>query len=285
MTPQEIQASLEAIIYAADEPATLDQISKALGIEKPEARAALEQLTAAYQTEDRGIEVRKVAGGWKFYTKAQHHDVVRKFIKSLQPPLRLTMPALETLAVIAYKQPATVPEINEIRGVHVGGVIKTLLEKRLITTAGRKEVIGRPILYRTSKQFMMRFGLSDLDELPSLKEFEALAQAALGSDEGIAEAQPEDSAAISKEIVDAEVVDVEAQSVEVVAEAGAAVSDDLSDDAASEAEYVPESVKDSISDAVQNSKEPATGTTEDSDKSRAAAASAGSTSQSSDSET
>lgn len=192
MTPEEIQAGLEAIIYAADEPATLDQIAKALGIEKPEARAALDQLTATYQTEDRGIEVRKVAGGWKFYTKAQHHDVVRKFIKSLQPPLRLTMPALETLAVIAYKQPVTVPEINEIRGVHVGGVIKTLLEKRLITTAGRKEVIGRPILYRTSKQFMMRFGLSDLDELPSLKEFEALAQAALGSDEGIAELQPED---------------------------------------------------------------------------------------------
>jgi segregation and condensation protein B len=194
MTPQEIQAGLEAIIYAADEPATVDQISKALGIEKADARAALDQLTATYQTEDRGIEVRKVAGGWKFYTKAQHHDVVRKFIKSLQPPLRLTMPALETLAVIAYKQPVTVPEINEIRGVHVGGVIKTLLEKRLITTAGRKEVIGRPILYRTSKQFMMRFGLSDLDELPSLKEFEALAQAALGSDEGIAEVQPEEAA-------------------------------------------------------------------------------------------
>ena len=244
MTPQEIQSSLEAIIYAADEPATLDQISKALGIEKPEARAALEQLTAAYQTDDRGIEVRKVAGGWKFYTKAQHHDVVRKFIKSLQPPLRLTMPALETLAVIAYKQPVTVPEINEIRGVHVGGVIKTLLEKRLITTAGRKEVIGRPILYRTSKQFMMRFGLSDLDELPSLKEFEALAQAALGSDEGIAEAQPEDSAAISEEVVDAEIVNVE-----VVAEGGVAVAgtevvaeaanDDFSDDASSEAGTVP----------------------------------------------
>jgi segregation and condensation protein B len=292
MTPQEIQSSLEAIIYAADEPATLDQISKALGIEKPEARAALEQLTAAYQTDDRGIEVRKVAGGWKFYTKAQHHDVVRKFIKSLQPPLRLTMPALETLAVIAYKQPVTVPEINEIRGVHVGGVIKTLLEKRLITTAGRKEVIGRPILYRTSKQFMMRFGLSDLDELPSLKEFEALAQAALGSDEGIAEAQPEDSAAISEEIIDAEVVNVE-----VVAEAGATVadtdaeitvtevvaeaaSDDLSDDATSEAEYVPESAKDSMSDAPQKSESPAATATDDTDKSRAAAASAGAASHS-----
>jgi segregation and condensation protein B len=308
MTPQEIQSSLEAIIYAADEPATLDQISKALGIEKPEARAALEQLTAAYQTDDRGIEVRKVAGGWKFYTKAQHHDVVRKFIKSLQPPLRLTMPALETLAVIAYKQPVTVPEINEIRGVHVGGVIKTLLEKRLITTAGRKEVIGRPILYRTSKQFMMRFGLSDLDELPSLKEFEALAQAALGSDEGIAEAQPEDSAAVSEEIIDAEVVNVEVVAeaeiavTEVVAEAA---SDDLSDDAASEAGTVPGNANDSISDASaeqeaesefaespaqtaaqtfsdapQPSESSVTSTTDDADKSRAAAASAGSASRS-----
>jgi segregation and condensation protein B len=291
MTPQEIQAALEAIIYAADEPATLDQISKALGIEKPETRAALEQLTAAYQTEDRGIEVRKVAGGWKFYTKAQHHDVVRKFIKSLQPPLRLTMPALETLAVIAYKQPVTVPEINEIRGVHVGGVIKTLLEKRLITTAGRKEVIGRPILYRTSKQFMMRFGLSDLDELPSLKEFEALAQAALGSDEGIAEAQPEESAAIAEEVVDAEVVEVEvvaeaeaeaavAKSGPAVTEAGIAVSDDLSDDAASGAQTMPENAKDSISDASAGQEAES-----DADKSRAAAASAGSSNHSSDSET
>jgi segregation and condensation protein B len=188
---REIQAALEAIIYAADEPATLDQIAHALGVEKSVARAALDLLVAAYSVEDRGIEVRKVAGGWKFYTKPQHHDAVRKFIKSLQPPLRLTMPALETLAVIAYRQPATVPEINEIRGVNVGGVIKTLLEKRLITTAGRKEVIGRPILYRTSKQFLMRFGLSDLDELPSLKEFEQLAQAALGSDAGIAPIEPE----------------------------------------------------------------------------------------------
>src|SRR5271154_3219035 len=192
MTPQEIQAALEAIIYAADEPASIDQISRALGVEKTEARAALDLLVASYSTDDRGIEVRKVAGGWKFSPKPQHHDVVRRFIKSLQPPILLTMPALETLAVIAYKQPATVPEINEIRGVNVGGVIKTLLEKRLITTAGRKEGIGRPILYRTSKQFLIRFGLSDLDELPSLKEFEQLAQAALGSDAGIAPVEPGD---------------------------------------------------------------------------------------------
>src|SRR6201997_416459 len=200
MTPQEIQAGLEAIIYAADEPAGVEQIAATLGAEKAEVRAALDLLMASYQTDDRGIEVRKVAGGWKFYTKPQHHEVVRRFIKSLQPPIRLTMPALETLAVIAYKQPATVPEINEIRGVNVGGVIKTLLEKRLITTAGRKAVIGRPILYRTSKQFLMRFGLSDLEELPSLKEFEQLAQAALGSDEGVAPTEPNDAALTGGEV-------------------------------------------------------------------------------------
>ena len=130
-------------------------------------------------------------GGYKFYTKPQHHEVVRRFIKSLRPPLRLTMPALETLAVIAYRQPVTGPEIQEIRGVNVSGVIKTLLEKRLIVTAGRKAVMGRPILYRSSKEFLMRFGLSDLEELPSLKEFEQLARAALGSDEGIAPIEPE----------------------------------------------------------------------------------------------
>src|SRR6266403_381349 len=136
--------------------------------------------------EERGIEIRKVAGGYKLFTKPQQHDVVRRFIKSLRPPLRLSMPALETLAVIAYKQPVTSPEISEIRGVNTAGVISTLLDKHLITTAGRKEVMGRPILYKTSKEFLLRFGLSDLDELPSLKEFEALAREALGSDEGFA---------------------------------------------------------------------------------------------------
>ena len=238
MTPQEIQAALEAIIYAADEPATLDQIAHALGVEKAEARAGLDLLVAAYQTDDRGIEVRKVAGGWKFYTKAQHHDVVRKFIKSLQPPLRLTMPALETLAVIAYKQPVTVPEINEIRGVNVGGVIKTLLEKRLITTCGRKEVIGRPILYRTSKQFLMRFGLSDLDELPSLKEFEQLAQAALGSDAGIAPTEPGEEAQATREDVN---VAPGFSPASADSGAGASAEGSIEDSAAaSEAQTVPD---------------------------------------------
>jgi segregation and condensation protein B len=191
MNPAELKGALEAIIYAADEPATLDQIVNAIGEERHVVRHALDEMIGTYGAEDRGIEIRAVAGGYKVYTKPQHHDVVRRFIKSLRPPLRLTMPALETLAVISYRQPVTGPEIQEIRGVNVSGVIKTLLEKRLITTAGRKAVMGRPILYRTSKEFLMRFGLSDLDELPSLKEFEQLARAALGADEGIAPIEPE----------------------------------------------------------------------------------------------
>ncbi len=194
MTPQELQSALEAVIYVADEPATVEQLAEALGVEKHEVRSALDLLVASYAADDRGVEIRKVAGGYRFYTKAQHHEVVRKFIKGLRPPVRLTMPALETLSVIAYKQPVTLPEIHEIRGVNCAGVVKTLLERRLITTAGRKPVVGRPILYRTSKDFLMRFGLSDLDELPSLKEFEQLAQAALGSDAGIAPIEPDDAA-------------------------------------------------------------------------------------------
>ncbi len=199
MTPAELRGALEAIIYAADEPATLEQLAGAVGLGKAEVRAALDELTAGYAADDRGVEIREVAGGYKFYTKPQHHEVVRKFIKALRPPLRLTMPALETLAVISYKQPVTLPEIQEIRGVNCAGVVKTLLEKRLITTAGRKPVIGRPILYRTSKEFLMRFGLSGLDELPSLKEFEQLARAALGSDEGIAPSEPLSKGAASEE--------------------------------------------------------------------------------------
>ena len=187
MTPTEVKSALEAIIYAADEPATLEQLASVLGEEKHVVRAALDELVASYASDERGVEIRAVAGGYRVYTKPQHHDLVRRFIKSLRPPLRLTMPALETLAVIAYKQPVTQPEIQEIRGVNCAGVIETLLEKRLITTAGRKQVIGRPILYRTSKDFLMRFGLGDVDELPSLKEFEALAREALGTDDGIAD--------------------------------------------------------------------------------------------------
>jgi segregation and condensation protein B len=195
MTPSELKSALEAIIYVADEPATVDQMAAVLGEEKHVVRAALDELVAGFAADERGVEIRAVAGGYRVYTKPQHHDLVRRFIKSLRPPLRLTMPALETLAVIAYKQPVTQPEIQEIRGVNCAGVIETLLEKRLITTAGRKQVIGRPILYRSSKEFLMRFGLGGVDELPSLKEFEALAREALGTDDGIVSEAPLDETA------------------------------------------------------------------------------------------
>jgi segregation and condensation protein B len=220
MTNEERKAALEAIIYAADEPATIEQLAKALGEEKLVVQASLDELVGSYGSEERGIEIRAVAGGYKLYTKPQQHDVVRRFIKSLRPPLRLTMPALETLAVIAYKQPVTSPEISEIRGVNTSGVINTLLEKRLITTAGRKEVIGRPILYKTSKEFLMRFGLSDLEELPSLKEFEALAREALGSDEGVAPSASEEY----REVEGEGAVSENAAAENVVPEGGGAVA-------------------------------------------------------------
>ena len=138
-------------------------------------RAVVEELIADYGSEDRGMEIQQVAGGFRMATKPQHHDVVRAFARSLKPPVRLSIAALETLAVIAYKQPVTAPEISEIRGVEAAGVLGTLLERKLITTAGRKQVIGRPILYKTTKQFLMRFGLNELGELPSMEEFEKLA--------------------------------------------------------------------------------------------------------------
>ena len=138
-------------------------------------RKVIEELVAEYENEERGMEIRQIAGGYRMATKAEHHDVVRAFAKSLKPAVRLSLAALETLAVIAYKQPVTVPEISEIRGVESNGVIGTLLDRKLITTSGRKQVIGRPILYKTSKEFLLRFGLNEVAELPSMEEFEKLA--------------------------------------------------------------------------------------------------------------
>jgi segregation and condensation protein B len=181
-----LKAKLEAIIYAAETPVSFDHLLQLLKdsvvVEgaaddsdvKSRVRAALDELMADYAVTGHGIEIRQVAGGYRMSTKPEHHDLVRGFAKSLKPPIRLSLPALETLAVIAYKQPVTVPEINEIRGVDSSGVIGTLLDRKLITTAGRKAVIGRPILYRSTKEFLLRFGLKDVGELPSMEEFEKL---------------------------------------------------------------------------------------------------------------
>jgi segregation and condensation protein B len=181
-----LKAQLEAIIYAAETPITPEQITAlvkesvvAQGVSdeseiKSLVRSTLNELVDDYGTSSHGIEIREVAGGYRMSTKPEQHEVVRAFAKSLKPPVRLSLPALETLAVIAYKQPVTVPEINDIRAVDSGGVIGTLLDRKLITTAGRKQVIGRPILYKTTKEFLMRFGLKDISELPSMEEFEKL---------------------------------------------------------------------------------------------------------------
>jgi segregation and condensation protein B len=138
-------------------------------------RAILDQLIADYASTDRGLEIREVAGGYRLATKPEYHDAVRGFVKSLKPPLKLSLQALETLAVVAYKQPVTAPEISEIRGVDTGGVLGSLMARKLVTTAGRKQVIGRPILYKTTKDFLLRFGLKDINELPSIEEFEKMA--------------------------------------------------------------------------------------------------------------
>jgi segregation and condensation protein B len=209
-----LKAQIEAVIYAAEEPVTLSQIISLLsdstqsslpGLEvappssdaapdaphtppstKPEksadrdalrkqVAAAIEELSADYAREDHAIEIRSVAGGYRMATKPEHHDLVRNFARSLKPALRLSLPALETLAVIAYRQPVTGPEISEIRGVDSSAVLGGLLARKLITTAGRKQVVGRPILYKTTRDFLMRFGLKDVSELPSLEEFEKMA--------------------------------------------------------------------------------------------------------------
>jgi segregation and condensation protein B len=213
-----LKAKIEAIIYAAETPVTLEQVFQLVKpsmlaeqeMEEAEAksrvRAALEELTATYASSEHGIEVRQVAGGYRMSTKPEQHDLVRAFAKSLKPPIRLSLPALETLAVIAYKQPVTVPEISDIRGVDSGGVIATLLDRKLITTAGRKAVIGRPILYKTTKEFLMRFGLKDVNELPSMEEFEKLVAESFQSDllpaeeaTGVAAPAPEEASASEME--------------------------------------------------------------------------------------
>ena len=198
-----LKAKLEAIIYAAETPITLDHIVELLNESaiaegatedevKSRVRIALEELTDDCAASDRGVEIRQIAGGYRMSTKPEHHDVVRDFAKSLKPPIRLSLPALETLAVIAYKQPATGPEIMEIRGVQGGGVLKTLLDRKLIAVAGRKNVIGKPMLYKTTKEFLIQFGLKDLSELPSLKEFEEIRRMAFADSESPA---PEAAAA------------------------------------------------------------------------------------------
>src|SRR5580698_7132281 len=163
---------------SAAEPAEGDEKKAARQRERRIRQAlqpVLDELIADYTNSDRGMEIREIAGGYRMATKPEYHDAVRGFVKSLKPPMKLSLQALETLAVIAYKQPVTAPEVSEIRGVDSGGVLGGLISRKLITTAGRKQVIGRPILYKTTKEFLLRFGLKDVNDLPSMEEFEKMA--------------------------------------------------------------------------------------------------------------
>lgn len=175
-TRAELKPVIEALLFVAEEPLQFKQICKVLGhVSEDDVKDALDDLVAEYDERESGLEIREIAGGWRISTRPQNHEFIRKYLKS-RPSARLSLPALETLAVIAYKQPITVPEILEIRGVTSSSAIKTLLEKRLIVIKGRKETVGRPMMYGTSKEFLIQFGLKDLSELPSMEDFEDLAQ-------------------------------------------------------------------------------------------------------------
>jgi segregation and condensation protein B len=178
-----LKAVIEAAIYITDEPLSPEQIAAAVEQPLERVKQILSELVADYASPSRGLSVRELAGGYKMATKPEYHESIRSFVKKLQPPLKLSLPALETLAVIAYKQPITAPEIMEVRGVQGAGVLKTLLDRKLIAVAGRKNVLGKPILYKTTREFLIQFGLSSLAELPTLKEFEELGRIAMSDGE------------------------------------------------------------------------------------------------------
>ena len=171
LPPQEVRAVLEALIFASPQPITPREIAQVMGgVPKEAWEAALVEIRADYARDGRGLQLVEVAGGCQITTRPEYNDWVRELLDP-KSPTRLSIQALETLAVIAYKQPVTLPEIIELRGVKSGGVLKTLLEKRLIRITGRKEVVGRPMLYGTTKEFLLHFGLKDLSELPKIEEF------------------------------------------------------------------------------------------------------------------
>lgn len=170
----ELKAVTEALIFVADEPLSVETIADVLKVEVEAVEKAIAELVAEYEARSGGLQLREIAGGWQIATRPEHHEHIRAYLKS-KPSAKLSLASLETLAVIAYKQPVTVPEILDIRGVQSPSAIKTLLDKRLIVARGRKETVGRPMMYGTSKEFLIQFGLKDLSELPSMEDFQDLA--------------------------------------------------------------------------------------------------------------
>lgn len=174
ISPAELKAITEALIFVAEEPLDLKLIAKILKVDQSAVQESIDSLVEDYNSRTGGLQLREIAGGWQISTRPEHHEHVRAYLRS-KPSAKLSLASLETLAVIAYKQPVTVPEILEIRGVQSPSAIKTLLDKRLIVAKGRKETVGRPMMYGTSKEFLIQFGLKDLSELPSIEDFQDLA--------------------------------------------------------------------------------------------------------------
>ena len=166
-------AVIEALIFVSDEPLSVKTITDVLKEDKAVISEAIQALAQEFNARNGGLQLREVAGGWQFATKPEFHEHVRAFLKT-RPSAKLSIASLETLAVIAYRQPVTVPEILEIRGVQSPSAIKTLLDKKLIVAKGRKETVGRPMMYGTTKEFLLQFGLKDLSELPSVEDFHDL---------------------------------------------------------------------------------------------------------------
>ena len=228
-SPSDVDALNAEVLEVSSAPEAVEAVAVGEGVESPVAeedaektareareekeknrrlreyfRTLLDQLVSDYTNGDRGLEIREVASGYRMATKPEYHDAVRGFVKSLKPPLKLSLQALETLAVVAYKQPITAPEVSEIRGVDSGGVLGSLMTRKLVTTAGRKQVIGRPILYKTTKDFLLRFGLKDINELPSIEEFEKMASELAEQEEIPMEHAPEHNAPETADELEAE---------------------------------------------------------------------------------
>jgi segregation and condensation protein B len=247
----------EAPAEAVVDPAAAEAEAKRQARQRErEARAIIRQLLdeiiAAYSSDECGVEIREIAGGYRMATKPECHDAVRLFVRSLKPALKLSLPALETLAVVAYKQPVTAPEVNEIRGVDSSGVFGSLLARKLIATAGRKQVIGRPILYKTTREFLLRFGLKDVSELPSMEEFEKMAASELEEPQAASEEEPaqkpnpaqgpEFDEAASEELEEpaAEGTEAQTETTEPTKTAGTAVSNEPTNPAeAAPADFSP----------------------------------------------
>ena len=191
MEEKELRNALEAILFVSHDPVSVEALAEALGASNEEVTAQLDAIKAAFETNVGGFMLEQTAGGYRFATRAEHEAVLKKYF-ARKGENRLSIAALETLAIIAYRQPITAPEISDIRGVNSTAVMRTLLERRLVRVAGRKNVVGSPFLYRTTREFLVHFGLNDIRDLPRLEEFGDLVGETVSEDviEAIGEPQP-----------------------------------------------------------------------------------------------